>query len=357
MRFVHIADMHFDVPFTSLNIRPDLCEKRRLEQRSVLKKVIEYVKKENIEYLFISGDLYEHSYIRKTTIDYINNLFKEIPQTKIFISPGNHDPYTKDSFYDMYDFSENVYIFRNSRIEKYEDENVNIFGMAFTDFYLNSSPLERISIPFSNKLNILLAHLDLNGVNDKNGFSYNPVLESKLVSLGFDYCAIGHIHKKYLNRKDRICYPGSTIALGFDEQDKHGMIVGNITKENCEIEFVELDERSFQEIELDVSNIFSKEELVEKVRDLEFEDNNVYKISLIGKRNIEIDEREIARLVNNYNILKIKDNSTINIDIEELAKQENLIGYFVREVINRYNNGLCTEDELQKAIEIVLNAM
>ncbi len=33
--------------------------------------------------------------ISKTTIEYINHLFQEIPQTQIFITPGNHDPYLK----------------------------------------------------------------------------------------------------------------------------------------------------------------------------------------------------------------------------------------------------------------------
>ena len=34
MRFVHIADMHFDIPFTSLNAVENLGEKRRIEQRN-----------------------------------------------------------------------------------------------------------------------------------------------------------------------------------------------------------------------------------------------------------------------------------------------------------------------------------
>ena len=118
MRFVHIADMHFDIPFTSLNNKEDLGEKRRLEQRNAFKKIIEYIKNNNIEYFFIAGDLYEHDYIRKSTIDYISKLFDEIPKTKVFITPGNHDPYIKNSIYDTYEFGENVYVFRNSRIEK-----------------------------------------------------------------------------------------------------------------------------------------------------------------------------------------------------------------------------------------------
>ena len=40
MKFVHIADMHFDAPFTSLNSVENLGEKRRIEQRNAFKKVI-----------------------------------------------------------------------------------------------------------------------------------------------------------------------------------------------------------------------------------------------------------------------------------------------------------------------------
>ena len=47
MKFVHIADMHFDSPFINLADKENLGEKRRLEQRKIFKKVIEYIK-ENI---------------------------------------------------------------------------------------------------------------------------------------------------------------------------------------------------------------------------------------------------------------------------------------------------------------------
>ena len=96
MKFVHIADLHIDSPFVNLSDKDNLGEIRRLDQRKAIKKVVEYIKENNIPYLFISGDLYEHKYIKKSTIQYINNLFKEIPNTAIFISPGNHDPYLQN---------------------------------------------------------------------------------------------------------------------------------------------------------------------------------------------------------------------------------------------------------------------
>ena len=92
MNFVHIGDVHFDVAFSTISSRANFGEERRLEQRKGFKQVIDFVKEHNVEYLFISGDLYESDNIRKSTIDYINNLFKEIPNTKIYIAPGNHDP-------------------------------------------------------------------------------------------------------------------------------------------------------------------------------------------------------------------------------------------------------------------------
>ena len=357
MRFVHIADMHFDIPFTSLNNKEGLGEKRRIEQRNAFKKVIEYIKEYNIEYLFIAGDLYEHEYARKSTIDYIAKLFSEIPNCKIFITPGNHDPYIKNSYYETYEFSENVYIFSNSRIEKYEDENLNIYGMAFTEFFMEESPIEKINLPYSNKPNILISHCDLNGSKDKEGFSYNPILESKLNSIGFDYVALGHIHKNNLTNINNIYYPGSTISLGFDELGEHGMIVGDITKDKISIDFIRLDERKFEEIELKVDEFSSKEDLIDRILSLNLNDMNLYKLILVGKRNFEINTREILRVVARENVLKVKDETIINYDLEELSKQKNLKGIFIKEVLEMYNKGLCTEEEYQKAIEIGLEAM
>ena len=58
MKFVHIADMHLDSAFTRLSDKGIMGDLRRLEQRKVFKKIIEYIKENNIDYLFISGDLF-----------------------------------------------------------------------------------------------------------------------------------------------------------------------------------------------------------------------------------------------------------------------------------------------------------
>ena len=72
MKFVHIADIHFDAPFKTITDRAELGQIRRIEQKEAFKNVIEFIKENNVDYLFISGDLYEQEYIKKSTIKYIN---------------------------------------------------------------------------------------------------------------------------------------------------------------------------------------------------------------------------------------------------------------------------------------------
>lgn len=133
MKFVHIADMHFDTPFTTLSAKGNFGQIRRREQREIFQRVIQYIKENEIDYLFIAGDFYEHSSIRKTTIEYINELFKTIPETTIFITPGNHDPYIKESMYQTYSWSENVKIF-TGEVERVETEEADFYGVRFFRF-------------------------------------------------------------------------------------------------------------------------------------------------------------------------------------------------------------------------------
>ena len=360
MKFVHIADMHFDSPFVNLSDKDGLGDLRRLDQRKTFKKVIEYIKENDLKYLFISGDLYEQKYIKKSTIEYINNLFKEIPKTKIFIAPGNHDPYIKNSYYNKFNWNENVKIF-NANIEKVELEEANIYGFGFDDFYCKKSGIEDIEIEDKNKLNILVIHGSLDGGTIENS-EYNPLARRMLKEKGFDYVALGHIHKLDYNQEENqnIVYPGSTVSLGFDELGLHGMIVGDLEKDKLQLEFVPLDETEFKLQDVDVTEINSKEELIEKINELEFAENNLIEIILIGKRNFEIDKYELYKLILNDKIIKIKNKTKINYNLKELANDTTLKGLFAKEMLKKLNEDNLTEEDkeiIEKAVEIGLEAL
>ena len=355
MKFVHIADIHFDSPFVNLSDKDILGDLRRLQQRKVFKKVIEYIKQNNIEYLFISGDLYEHKYVKLSTIEYINNLFKEISNTKIFISPGNHDPYIKESYYNKFNWNENVKIFE-AKMEKIENEEIAVYGYGFNDFYCTDCGIEKLDIEDLNKINLLVIHGTLDGASIEEK-QYNSMTRKMLQEKKFDYIALGHIHK--LDYSTNIVYPGSTASLGFDELGEHGMIVGEITKENLQIEFIPLDEEKFKEIEIDVTNLLFKEELIEEIHQLEIENNEYIKIILVGSRNFEINKYELLKYIENQRIIKIKDKTKIAYDLSKIANESTLKGLFAKEMLEKLNQTQEGEEKerIEKAIEIGLEAL
>ena len=355
MKFVHIADMHFDSAFFNLSDKDIMGDLRRLGQRKVLKKIIDYIKENDIDYLFISGDLYEHKYIKQSTIEYINNLFKEISKTRVFIAAGNHDPKVKNSYYNKFNWNSNVKIF-DSFIEKVETEDANIYGYSFDDFYCSESGIEDVFVEQNGKPNILVMHGNLDGAK-KDDRPYNPISKTLLEEKGFDYVALGHIHKPdYENRK--IVYPGSTVSLGFDELGQHGMIVGEFNN-GLKLEFVPLDDEEFTIKELNVDNIYSKEELVEYINRLNIEPNNYVEIVLTGGRNFEINIYDILKFIQNDRIVKIKDETKIAIDLEKISNESTLRGLFVKDMMNKLENedDLEKKDILEKAIEIGLDAL
>ena len=359
MKFVHLADIHFDSPFINLSDRENLGDIKRLEQRKVFKKVIEYIKENVIDFLFIAGDLYEQQYIRKSTIEYINELFKEIPNTKIYISPGNHDPYIKNSYYNQFKWNDNVYIF-SSKFKRLTSDNVDIYGYGFDDFYCTDCGIENLEIEDKNKTNILVIHSTIDGANLEEK-QYNSIPRRVLEEKGFDYVATGHIHKLDYNTypNQKIVYPGSLISLGFDELGEHGMIVGEIQEDKqLKIQFVPLSEDNFEEIEFDVTDIISKDELIEKINDLDIQNNQLIKVILTGKRNFEIDRYEIYKLLTNERIIKIRDHTRIEYDLEKIANNHTLKGLFAKEILKEKENA--GEEELtiiEKAVEIAFEAL
>ena len=309
MKFVHIADVHFDVPFSTISDRAELGQTRRLEQREAFKKVIEFIKENNIEYLFISGDLYEQLYVRKSTIIFINNLFKEIPNTKIYITPGNHDPYIKASYYNCYEWEKNVKIF-TSQVEKIENEDAIIYGFGFDNYEMNKNQLNEIVIEQSNKPQILITHGTIVSGNDTKGI-YNPMSAQELLKKGFDYIALGHIHKR-----DEV-YSGSLISLGFDEPGEHGFICGEIINKKLYTKFIKIDNREFVKKEFDVSDIYSEEELIEKLNRIDL--NQVMNLYENANNIPLIDERKIEHIeytdLNSLSEEKFKEYKNIGIDV------------------------------------------
>ena len=348
MKFIHIADVHFDRPFVNLADKDGMGELRRLEQRRVFKEIISKVKEEKVDCLFISGDLYEHQYVKKSTIEFINNCFKEIPETKVFIAPGNHDPFLKNSYYSKFSWNDNVVIF-NYDGDKIELPDVDIYGYGFNDF--SCSGFDLVDKLNNDKANILVIHGTLDGSEEK----YNSISKKELEK--FDYVAMGHIHKPMYDGK--IVYPGSMISLGFDEIWDHGYILGEISLEGLKKEFIKLNSGEFIEKKIDVTKILSIEELIEKINDIKVLENQFVKVVFVGKREFEINTSEIYKLINNERIIKIKNMTEIAYDLEKISRESTLKGIFAKEMLEKINSECSMEEKeiLEKAVEIAFDAL
>ena len=249
----------------------------------------------------------------------------------------------KNSYYKDFPFAQNVYIFKSNSFECKETPDLNVYGIGFQDFYYKDVNYSNINIIQNEKPNILIMHASLDSGSEENR-EYNPILESRLEALNMDYIALGHVHKPYYNeeRHQKIVYPGSLVSQGFDEVGEHGMIAGEINeKRELSYKFIKLDDTEFTKLEHNVEKYESKEDLIEGLNELSLNEKNLYEVILVGSKNI----------------LKIKDNTSLKYNLDEIQNEKTLRGLFVKELLKKKEENIYSEEEIDKAIEIGLNSL
>ncbi|MCI8620769.1 MAG: hypothetical protein HFJ50_02925 [Clostridia bacterium] len=136
------------------------------------------------------------------------------------------------------------------------------------------------------------------------------------------------------------------------------MLIGNINEVTKElrVNFVRIDESEFEEIELNISEMLSSEELIEKINEMYFESIKYVKIILVGNRKMEIEPLKILKYLTNPNIIKIKDKTTLEVDLQKLSEQNSLKGLFVKTLLEKAKDEPENREKIERAIEIGLEA-
>lgn len=98
------------------------------------------------------------------------------------------------------------------------------------------------------------------------------------------------------------------------------------------------------------------EEIIENINNLKIEENNFYKIILTGNRKFNIELSKINKEIIVENIIKIKDETRLDYDLEKIANENSIKGYFIKELLERQKNSE-NKEEIQKAIEIGLEIL
>lgn len=218
MRFLHTGDLHLDSAFSSVGALDS--SSRRVAQRELLRRIFNLAKKENCDMMLIAGDLFDSPYVSPETAALCIELFESFGRP-VFISPGNHDPYTAGSFYATAHLPKNVHVFSSAELESVElfEPAVTVFGYGFSASALLTSPLSGAASD-KRETRILCAHGDLEAPTSR----YAPVMLSDLRRHGFDYVALGHVHNVE-NEHNAVRYCGFPEGRSFDELGEGGVLI------------------------------------------------------------------------------------------------------------------------------------
>jgi DNA repair protein SbcD/Mre11 len=336
-RIFHCADIHLDSPFSLVN--PKEAERRRTELRAAFTSALMFAKQQKIELFFISGDLFDCDYVTRDTKEMLVNEFSKLPECRFFISPGNHDPYNDASPYKTIQFPSNVHIYGEEReCVAIDDLGVDVYGIGFGSYIYKSSPVAGFKIKNKERINILVCHGEIGNPLSTNG----PITKNEIAASGFDYIALGHVHKPSgLLSENGVyyAYPGCIEGRGFDEPGYKGALYGIVEKGKVQLSSHIFSKRRYEIINIDIDGAANKIQALEMIRAKvrSFTDDTALRIILTGRvsEGFVIVENEIGKGREFPYYIEIKDQTTVVQEFGELEKSSTLKGVFYRNM-NEY---------------------
>ena len=349
MKIIHTGDIHLDSPFTSLN--PIEAEKRRNALRAAFSSMILYAKTEKVDLFLICGDLFDDECVTKDTCLTICKEMASVPDCSFIITPGNHDPYKENSPYKLVSFPDNVYIFSSSDITKVEiDEcGVCIYGSAYLSDTKDGYSLLKAPLIDKTKLNILMHHGDL----DVTSSPYSPISSRQIEESGFDYVALGHIHRGTEIKKageSAFAYCGCIEGRDFGECGYKGAIVGDIEKGSINLRHVRFSNKRYEVVSHDVTGCESFSDCIADIAEkcAPFGDDTLLRVELTGvvSEGFSADTEVLAGIVKSPFYLEIKDRTLALLNMKKLKEDKTLAGEFYRALEEK----LFSDDEEEKLI-------
>lgn len=338
VRIIHTGDLHLDSAFSFLSTKE--AKLRRTGQRRLITKLIDIANVENADAIIIAGDLFDSYPIYSDTAESVLSDFRRA-KMPIFITPGNHDPYTADSPYKMLDFPTNVHIFKSSELQYVElpEKKLRIYGAAYSSERYDERILKNFHIDSADYINILALHSNLNAEG------YCPVSTEEVGNSGADYVALAHIHKPtelLCSRNTYYAYCGCAEPRDFGECYECGFFIADIEKGSVSLRKEKLSDISYRDITADISKT------PEIINELSSPHGRTHlRLTLAGESRIDIDEL-YDRLSPLYDELIITDATTDERDIWEAISENSLKGAFLRSVKERLS--LCENETERKKL-------
>ncbi len=255
-RFIHTADLHLDSPLRSLALRdPDLAELIAEASRIVLRRIVDLCLSEQVDALLIAGDLYDGQQTSMKTAQFLKTELARLGPAGIrtFIIRGNHD--AESTITRELSPPDGVTIFEG-RAQALPltkgDLQIRIHGLSFRDRHAPESLLGKYKTPVADALNIGLMHSSLNG--SPNHDPYAPCALADLQNSGFDYWALGHIHKRAeYPGPAHVVMPGIPQGRDIGEPGAGSVTLVSIGKNGVQTEARIVAEAAFVPVTVDLS--------------------------------------------------------------------------------------------------------
>lgn len=272
-RFIHAADLHLDSPFRGLAkapvaVREDLADStfaavRRLTDMAIAEKV---------DFIVIAGDLFDEA---DRSLRAQLTLLKEWERLEregiaVFAIHGNHDHLGGKRA--ALTLPRNVHIFgadsasnkpayrRNGELAAY------IYGMSYRQRAETRNLAASYQLQSGAPYHIALLHANVGG--NPTHDAYAPCSIDELVTSGFDYWALGHIHKREtLHENPHIVYSGNIQGRNPKETGAKGCYVVDVmSQKRTELRFVPLDTVRWVEKEVSIEGIATEQELLRRLQ-------------------------------------------------------------------------------------------
>ena len=324
MKFIHIADVHWgaqpekDRSFGRI---------RENEIKLTFQKVIDYANKQQTDVLLIAGDFFDQRPTKQELreVDYI---LSGLQNTKTVMIAGNHDHLSTEEEFVKYHWNSEVYLLdgRERNYVYFEELHTTIYGISYWTNQIREAVYDDMKPQDYDEFSILLAH----GGDE----SHIPINKDILKWSGFDYIALGHIHKPEIIFEDLMAYSGSLEPLDRTETGSHGFIEGEISEEKQQIEFVPFAKRMYIQVEVMITEEMSASEIKDRIEtELSYRGkDNIYEVVLTGSIDSEI-EIDFDDIKEDYLISDIIYETKSRWDYDQLAEENDLMIQKVAEIL------------------------
>lgn len=347
MRFIHIADVH-------LGVQPDKgkpwSEIRAREVAEAFDKVLAIAEEEQVDLLLIAGDLF-HAPPGISQLHELDYKLSKLTHTKTIIIAGNHDYMSEGGAYATFRFQSKTVCLPADRLASVyvQEANTCIIGRSYDrqeipeDIYDDAHPTREGAI------NILLAH--------GGDLAHAPFKKQKLLNAGFDYIALGHIHKPEILRQDKMAYAGSLEPIDYTDVGDRGYIFGEICDGKCHIQWKKINVRNYINLSLRLKAAYTGAQITDTIAG-EIEKlgrQHIYRIILKGEKGEGV-QLDFHSLTSRYYISMIEDYTRGAIDVEALLQehQDDIIGQFIMQLKDK--GDAVSEKALEYGLQALLDS-